>query len=70
MRAGIETIIIPFKNKKDLDEIPEEYRRRIHFIPVKNFDEVLVQAIVGWKERLKESNRKVRRKSGPTSIAA
>ena len=29
MRAGIETIIIPWKNQKDLLEIPAHYRKKI-----------------------------------------
>ena len=51
MRMNIKTIIIPWKNRKDLEEIPEEYRAKLTFIPVKNFDEVLEVALVGWKER-------------------
>lgn len=41
MRHGIKTIIIPDKNKKDLEDIPEEYRQHLEFIPVKTIDEVL-----------------------------
>lgn len=41
MRHGIKTVIIPAKNKKDLDDIPEEYRDVLTFIPVKTIDEVL-----------------------------
>ncbi len=50
MRCGIETIIIPWKNQKDLIDIPEEYRKKINFVPVKNFKEVLSIALVEWKE--------------------
>ncbi len=41
MRHGIKTIIIPDKNKKDLEDIPEEYRSKIEFVPVKTIDDVL-----------------------------
>jgi ATP-dependent Lon protease len=41
MRHGIKTVIIPAKNKKDLEDIPEEYRNVLTFIPVKTIDEVL-----------------------------
>jgi len=47
MRAGIQTIIIPEKNKKDLVEIPRHLKRKLKFIPVKQMDEVLNQTIVG-----------------------
>ncbi|PID40074.1 MAG: endopeptidase La [Proteobacteria bacterium] len=45
MRAGIHTVIIPEKNKKDLMEIPKNVKRKINFIPVKNMDEVLEIAL-------------------------
>ena len=41
LRAGIHTIIIPDKNKRDLTEIPKNLKRKIKFIPVKHMDEVL-----------------------------
>ena len=40
-RAGIKTVIIPDKNKCDIDEIPNEIRGDMKFIPVSNMDEVL-----------------------------
>jgi len=52
MRAGIETIIIPWKNQKDLLEIPLQYRQKINFVPVKNIQEVLSIALVDWKGQL------------------
>ena len=45
MRHGIHTIIIPEKNKKDLEDIPEEYRGKLTFIPVKNIDDVLAAVL-------------------------
>jgi ATP-dependent Lon protease len=50
MRMNIKTIIIPWKNKKDLEEIPEEFRKKLNFVAVKTLDEVLEIALVGWKE--------------------
>ena len=52
MRAGIETIIIPWKNQKDILEIPLQYRKKLNFIPVKNIQEVLAIALVDWKGQL------------------
>lgn len=52
MRAGIETIIIPWKNQKDLLEIPAHYRKKLNFVPVKNIQEVLSIALVDWKGQL------------------
>ncbi len=41
LRAGIRTIIIPEKNKKDLAEIPLHVKRKISFMPVKNMDKII-----------------------------
>jgi len=40
-RAGIKVVIFPEKNKKDLDDIPEEIRREMEFHMVSSADEVL-----------------------------
>ncbi|WP_396266337.1 endopeptidase La [Halobacillus amylolyticus] len=44
-RAGLTTIIIPFENEKDLEDIPESVREGLTFVPVKHLDEVLDQAL-------------------------
>ncbi|MEW5909389.1 MAG: endopeptidase La [Thermodesulfobacteriota bacterium] len=41
LRAGIRTILIPEKNKKDLTEMPGYLMRKIKFIGVQHMDEVL-----------------------------
>ncbi len=48
LRAGIHTVIIPEKNKRDLDEIPKKIRRRVTFVPVKLMAEVLTVALQDW----------------------
>ena len=44
LRANLTTIIIPFQNKKDLVEIPEDLREKLTFLPVKNIDQVFRKA--------------------------
>ena len=44
-RLGIRTVIIPEKNKKDLEEIPENIRKEMKFIPVSTADEVFENAL-------------------------
>ena len=39
-RNNIKKIIIPYDNKADIDEIPEEIKNNIEYIPVKNYEEV------------------------------
>ncbi len=41
LRAGIHTIVIPSKNKKDLIEIPINIKQKIKFIPVQKMEEIL-----------------------------
>lgn len=44
-RYGVKTIIMPAKNEQDLEELPENVREQMHFIPVKHMDEVLKIAL-------------------------
>lgn len=44
-RAGIERIILPKENKKDLDEVPEEVLDEIEFIFVERVEEVISETI-------------------------
>ncbi len=46
-RTGITQVIIPADNKKDLEEIPENIRGQINFIPVTDVNTVFETAIVG-----------------------
>jgi ATP-dependent Lon protease len=62
MRAGIRTVIIPEKNKKELSEMPRHLKRKIEFIPVKQMSEVVARAIIGTKSRRKLKRTKTRRK--------
>jgi len=43
-RNKIRTIIIPYQNLKDLDEIPEKIKSGITFYPVKTMEEVIEKA--------------------------
>ena len=44
-QAGIETVILPARNKKDLPEVPKEAKKGIKFEFVKNTDEALKIAL-------------------------
>lgn len=45
-RAGIKKVVMPAENKKDLEEIPSNVKRRLKFILVENMDEVLQEALL------------------------
>lgn len=44
-RFGLDTVILPRRNEKDLDDIPQEVRDDLTFIPVDSVDEVLEAAL-------------------------
>lgn len=45
-RSGIDTIVFPKGNIKDLDEVPETVKEAIKFIPVERVDQVIKEAFV------------------------
>jgi ATP-dependent Lon protease len=45
MRAGIRTIILPKKNEKDLEEIPEHIRKEMNFRFIQRMDEAIDLAL-------------------------
>jgi ATP-dependent Lon protease len=51
VRAGINKVIIPEQNEKDLVEIPPEIRKTMTFYPVKDMDEVVKIAFEGEKKK-------------------
>jgi ATP-dependent Lon protease len=46
LRGGIQTVLIPKDNEKDLAEIPDNVKRGLKIIPVNTVDEVLDHALV------------------------
>ncbi len=51
-RAGIKRVILPERNTADLDEVPEEVRETLEFVPVSKMDAVLANALLD-PDRLK-----------------
>lgn len=43
---GIKQILLPEKNRRDLEELPASVRDKLHFVYVKNVDDVLNHALV------------------------
>ncbi|MDP8921571.1 MAG: endopeptidase La [Chloroflexota bacterium] len=44
-RAGIKTFLLPKENVKDLEEVPDDAKRELRFVPVTTMDEVLGVAL-------------------------
>ncbi len=45
LRAGISTVMLPSRNRKDLEDIPEDARRRLAFVWLDTVDDALRTAI-------------------------
>ena len=45
-RAGIKTVILPSENQKDLEDVPQNVRRKMEFVLVDHMDQVLERAFV------------------------
>jgi len=44
-RAGIKTVILPDKNKNDLEDVPEELRKEMTFVFAETIDQVIKAAL-------------------------
>jgi ATP-dependent Lon protease len=43
-RAGIRTVLLPARNRKDLEDIPESGRRDVEFVWLERVEEATAQA--------------------------
>src|SRR5262245_48658077 len=44
LRAGIDTVLLPKRNEKDLEDIPEPARKQLKFVFLENIDDALAAA--------------------------
>ena len=44
-RAGLTTVILPKRNEGDLDDLPKDARKAMHFVLADNIDDVLRTAL-------------------------
>jgi ATP-dependent Lon protease len=68
-RLGIEKVLLPKANEKDLPDLPEQVRKRMELVFVDHIDEALEQALVsmpGTKKGTRTPKRGQQRRR-PTS---
>ncbi len=65
LRMGIDTIIIPEKNKKDYLNIPKEYLKNLNCVMINHVEEAFKETIIDW-----EANKKKKKIKKLSSIAA
>jgi len=51
IRAKIKTIIVPERNKKDLEEIPQNIKKQLNFVFVRTMDDVLQNTLSNSKRK-------------------
>jgi len=56
-RAGLQTVILPKRNDKDLDEVPEELKGEMKFVLAETVDEVLEAALRDERVRKEKAGR-------------
>ena len=44
-RAGIKTVILPEKNKRDMEEVDAEVKKKLDFVFAENIDDIVKQAV-------------------------
>lgn len=71
LRHGIKEIIIPYRNHKDLDDVPKELRKRCKFQLAKEVNEVFAEALVHdpleWGKQLKDQRESAEKNTSGTS---
>ena len=45
MRAGISRVMLPARNRKDLDEVPAEAKQKLEFVFLEDVDDAVRMAI-------------------------
>ncbi|AHI52728.1 endopeptidase La [Spiroplasma culicicola] len=50
-RSGLKKILIPWKNQKDIDDIPEEVKAQLQIVPVEKYEQVYEEV---FGEKVKE----------------
>ena len=59
LRAGIDTVLLPKRNEKDLEDIPEPARKQLKFVFLENIDDALAAAFDPPPERDESERRAV-----------
>jgi ATP-dependent Lon protease len=45
LRAGIKTVLLPARNRKDLEDIPADAQAQLHFVWLERVDDALQAAL-------------------------
>jgi ATP-dependent Lon protease len=58
-RTGLKTVILPRRNEKDLEDVPEEVRKELEFVLVDRIDQVFEAALCEpspeWQQKIRDA---------------
>jgi ATP-dependent Lon protease len=63
----MKTVIIPFQNKKDLEDIPAEILKKVKIVPVSEIGEALRLALEKYPPPAPKENKEAARKEQPAA---
>lgn len=49
LSAGIEKVVLPHDNSRDLEDVPENQRKALEFVPVSTIEEAMKHLVIGEK---------------------
>jgi ATP-dependent Lon protease len=55
-RAGITTVLLPSRNKKDIEDVPETARNQVHFVWLDRVDDAIAAALLPAEEGVRASS--------------
>lgn len=58
-RLGVDTVLLPKKNENDLDDLPEDVRGKLTFIPLEQIDQALDVALLNGQQEQKQVHSEV-----------
>jgi ATP-dependent Lon protease len=61
--AGIKTVLLPRRNLRDLDDVPDEIRKSLAFVPLETVDDALAAAFEAPAARPARKRKAVKRKA-------
>lgn len=72
-KNGIDTVIIPFENTSDIDEVDETVKKNVEFITVSSVDEVFEKAIIFENKKISSkithTDVKIKSKDNANAVA-
>ena len=69
-RAGLKTMLIPMKNKKDMIDVPKKVQREMNFVYVERMDQVLPVALTRGRAARRVNGHPAVERQARTSLAA